>query len=39
MIPKIIYTVWISDKPFPDKFRHFIDGWKELKDLNSKISK
>lgn len=30
MIPKIIYTVWISDKPFPDKFRHFIDGWKEL---------
>lgn len=30
MIPKIIYYTWVSDKPLPDKFKIFIDGWKEL---------
>lgn len=29
-IKKIIYYTWVSDKPFPEKYRHFIDGWKKL---------
>jgi hypothetical protein len=30
MIPKIIYYTWISDKPLPEKFSKYIDGWKKL---------
>lgn len=30
MIPKIIYYSWVSDKPLPDKYKPFIDGWKKL---------
>lgn len=30
MIPKIIYTTWISDKPIPQKFEKFIASWKQV---------
>ena len=30
MIPKIIYYTWVSNKPFPEKFKHFIDGWRKI---------
>ena len=29
MIPKTIYYTWVSDKPLPEEFQKFIDGWKE----------
>lgn len=30
MIPKIIFYTWISDKPLPDKYKIYIDGWRSL---------
>jgi len=30
MIPKKIYYTWVSDKPLPDKYKPFIDGWKKI---------
>jgi len=30
MLPKIIYTTWVSPNPYPDKFQPFLDGWKKI---------
>lgn len=30
VIPKIIYYTWVSDKPLPEKFVPFIEGWRKL---------
>lgn len=30
MIPKKIYSTWISDKPIPEKFLKYIDSWKRV---------
>lgn len=30
MIPKIIHQIWIGDKPIPDKFKKYIQSWKEI---------
>jgi len=30
MIPKIIYTTWISPDPLPEKFQPYLDSWKGL---------
>lgn len=29
-IPRIFHHIWIGDKPLPDKFQEYIDGWKRL---------
>lgn len=29
MIQKIIYYTWVSDKPLPEKYKFFIEGWKK----------
>ena len=30
MIPKRIYTTWVSDKPMPEKFRPLLDTWRRV---------
>jgi mannosyltransferase OCH1-like enzyme len=30
MIPKIIYHIWLSDKPCPDIFKKFTDTWSQI---------
>ena len=30
MIPKTIWTTWVSNKPLPDKFNQYIDSWKKV---------
>jgi len=30
MIPKIIYTTWVSPNPLPERFKPYLDGWKKL---------
>ena len=30
MIPKIIYTTWVSPDPIPDRFIPYLEGWKKL---------
>jgi mannosyltransferase OCH1-like enzyme len=30
MIPKKIYSTWISDKPVPQKFEKYIESWKRV---------
>lgn len=30
MIPKIIYTTWVSPLPYPEEYRAFLEGWKKL---------
>lgn len=30
MIPKIIYTTWISDKPLPEKFNKYLESWARV---------
>lgn len=30
MIPRIIYSTWISDKPIPDKFKKYIESWSRV---------
>lgn len=29
-IPKILYTTWVSDKPYPEEYKKYLDGWKVL---------
>jgi glycosyltransferase involved in cell wall biosynthesis len=30
VIPRIIYTTWISDKPLPAKFEPYIESWRRV---------
>lgn len=30
MIPKVIYTTWISDQPIPLRFLPYIESWKKV---------
>lgn len=30
LIPKVIYTTWISDKPIPAKYQKYIDSWARV---------
>lgn len=30
VIPKIIYTTWISDQPMPAKFKTYFDSWRRV---------
>lgn len=29
-IPKIIYYIWLGDRPLPEQFNKYIDGWKNI---------
>lgn len=30
MIPKILHYVWLGERPLPEKFKNYIDGWKKV---------
>lgn len=30
MIPKTIHQIWLGNKPIPEKFKLYIDGWKQI---------
>jgi hypothetical protein len=30
MIPKVIYTTWVSEKPIPEKYNKYIESWRRV---------